>query len=366
MDDEIIVGSNQTGDVIDWQKSMQQTYEFYKVDPNTWKDSELITNVESCSIDRDESSETLGSASIDCAEDLSECYIRVYLSIIQNGIKHKEPLGTFMVQTPSIGFDGKRKDISMDAYTPLIELKEKSPAVGYSLMENQDIMSIAYMLCRENMRAPVVEANSTKKLYSDFVSNLDDTWLSFIKDLVANAKFQISMDALGKVMFDPIKDIGSLQPVWVYNDDNSSILYPDITDDRDLYGVPNVVEVVYSTSSGYLISRVVNDDPGSPISTVNRGREVLYRDSNPSISGQPTQEYLDEYATQLLRNLSCLEHTISYKHGYCPVRVGDCVLLNYERAGMHYIRAKVISQSIRCETGCPVEEKAVYTEKLWR
>ena len=340
---------------INWCDSMQQSFEFYTVDPNTWKDDKQLENVESCSINRDESNETLGSATIDFGNSINECYIRVYLHVIQNQINHKEPLGTFMIQSPHERFDGKKKSISTDAYTPLIELKEKSPPVGYSLLKNQVIMPVAYALCRENMRAPVIEANSKKTLYSDFVSDLSDTWLSFIRALVSNAKFELS-----------IKDVGSLQPVWTYSDDNSSILFPDISNDRDLYAIPNVVEVIYSTDSECLISRVVNNDPNSPISTVNRGREILLRDTNPTISGKPTQEYLDEYATQLLRNASCLEHTITYTHGYCPVRVGDCVLLNYERAGLKNVRAKVIYQSIRCIVGCPVQEKAVYTEKLWR
>lgn len=51
-------------------------------------------------------------------------------------------------------------------------------------------------------------------------------------------------------------------------------------------------------------------------------------------------------------------------HGYCPVRVGDCVLLNYERAGLKNIKAKVISQSINCGIGCTVEETAVFVK--WR
>lgn len=351
---------------VNWHDSMQQSFEFYIVDPNTWKDKDLIENVESCSINRDSSSDTLGSASIDCDTLLTECYFRVYLLVIQHGHKFKEALGTYMIQTPSIGFDGKKKSSSIDAYTPLIELKDTAPSIGYSLMKNTKIMPIVHSICRENMRAPVIEAESTKTLYDDFVSNPQDSWLTFIKDLAANAKFELDMDALGRLLFEPIKDIGSLQPVWVYEDNDISILYPDVTDERDFYGIPNAVEVVYSTDSGFLISRVVNDNPESPISTVNRGREVLYRDTNPSISGNPTQDYLDEYATQLLRNLSCLEHTISYKHGYCPVRVGDCVLINYERAGLKNIKVKVISQCIKCDTGCTVEEKAIYTENLWR
>lgn len=351
---------------IDWSASMQHTYEYYIVDPNTWKDQTQILDVESCKISWDESNESKGSVTFDCATKLEECYVRAYLVAIQNGVTYKFPLSTFLIQTPSQSFNGKRTDITFDAYMPLIELKNNQPPIGYSLLKDQDIMLIAYSLCREHMRAPVVKAKSTKTLYADFVSETNDTWLSFISDLVSNAEFSINLDEMGRVIFEPVQDIGSLQPVWTYNDDNSSILYPDISDDRDLYGIPNVVEVVYSTDSGYLFSRIVNDDPESPISTVNRGREVLYRDSSPSISGEPNQAYLDAYAERLLRNLSCLEHTITYTHGYCPVKVGQCVYLNYTRAGFKYVKAKVISQSISCETGCPVEETAVYTTRLWR
>ena len=73
-----------------------------------------------------------------------------------------------------------------------------------------------------------------------------------------------------------------------------------------------------------------------------------------------------EYAERLLRELSSLEYSVSYSHGYCPVRLGDCVRLNYSRAGVTGIKAKVISQTIKCEPGCPVTEKAVFNAKLWR
>lgn len=352
--------------MINWYESMQQSFEFYMVDPNTWKDFERITTITSCSINRDTSSSTLGSATINCSEPLDECYVRVYLVAIQNGVEERVPLGTFLVQTPSVGFNGKVSSISMDAYTPLIELKGTVPPIGYSLLKGDIIMSTAAALCRENMRAPVIPADNDDKLKNNYVANLDDTWVTFISDLVANAKFSLGLDEMGQVIFEPEQDIGSLRPVWTYNDDNSSILYPDISDERDLYGVPNVVEVVYSTSEGCMFSRVENNDKNSPVSIVNRGRTVTHRDSNPNFGGLPTQAQIDEYAVNLLRNLSCLEHKITYSHSYCPVRVGDCVLLNYSRAGFKYIKAKVVSQSIRCETGCKVEETAVYTTKLWR
>lgn len=349
----------------DWLSSMQQTFEYYIVDPGTWKDTKRLDTVIRSTINRDSDTETLGSATIDITGSLDECYVRIYLITIQNGIREKHPLGTFLVQTPSTSFDGKIQTVSLDAYTPLLEMKGNQPPLGYSLLKGENIMTKAYQLTRENLRAPVIEPKCSTTLFYDFVAETDDTWCTFVTDLIANAKYEFALDEMGRVLYAPKQDTASLQPVWTYDDSNSSILYPEITMNRDLYGIPNVVEVIYSNGSDSYYAKVVNDDENSPISTVSRGREILHRVTNPDLIGDPTEKQVKEYAEQLLRSLSSLEYTISYKHGYCPVRLGDCVRLNYERAGITDVKAKVISQSISCVPGCPVTERAVFTIKLW-
>ena len=351
--------------MIDWLSSMEQTFEYYVVDPGTWKDSKKLTNVKTSKIKRDSSVETLGSASFDVTDTVGECYIRTYLIAIQNGISYKVPLGTFLAQSPSSSYDGKIRTVTMDAYTPLIELKENPPPLGYSLLKDENILEKAYMIIREQARAPVVPGLSDDKLYADFVANTNDTWLSFLIDFIANAKYIFDLDEMGRILFSPKQEIASLQPVWTYNDNNSSILYPSISMDHDLYGIPNVVEVVFSNGSDSYYSRVVNDDINSPISTVNRGREIIHRVTDWDLAGIPTYAQVDEYAKKLLKELSSVEYSVTYTHGYCPVRLNDCVRLNYERAGITDVKAKVVSQSISCEPGCPVEEKAVFTVNLW-
>lgn len=349
----------------DWLSSMQQTFEYYIVDPYTWTDMKRIDNVKTSTISRDTDASTLGSATIDITESVGECYLRIYLIIIQNGVREKYPLGTFLVQTPSFSYDGKVRNVSMDAYTPLLELKENMPPLGYSILKGENIMDYAYRLTREHVRAPVVKAVCAEELFNDFVASTDDTWLTFTTDLIANAKYTFDLDEMGRILFAPKQDTASLQPIWTYDDSNSSILYPDLSLDHDLYGVPNVVEVIYSNGGDYYYSKVVNDDPNSPISTVNRGREIVHRVTDPDVIGDPTRNQIQEYAEQLLRDLSSLEYTIKYSHGYCPVRVGDCVRLNYKAVGLTDVKAKVISQTIKCEPGCPVTEKATFTVKLW-
>jgi hypothetical protein len=349
-----------------WSVSMQRTYEYYVVDPATWRDMRRITNVKSSSISRDLTKETLGSASLDTDESLGECYVRIYLITVQNGITEKHPLGTFLVQTPSLGFDGRSQIITIDTYTPLLELKETPPPIGYSIRKNENIMSMVYRLTKERVRAPVVETECDKTLFYDFVADANDTWLSYLSDLADSANYSYALDEMGRILFSPKQDTGSLRPVWTYNDDNSSILYPNFSMNRDLYDVPNVVEVVYSRGSDFHYARAVNDDPNSPTSTVSRGREIVRRITDPNIIGNPTETEVRDHADKLLRELSTLEYTISYSHGYCPVRIGDCVRLNYKRAGVTDVKAKVISQTIECNAECKVTETAVFTTKLWR
>lgn len=345
---------------------MQQTFEYYIIDPNTWKDVKKVDNVISSTINRDLNAETLGSASITIAESLGECYIRIYLITIQNGVREKHPLGTFLIQTPSYSFDGKITNVTMDAYTPLLELKENPPPLGYSILKGENILNAAYKIIKEHVRAPIVKTEKEDTLYTNFIANTDDTWISFVYDLIANAKYSLYLDDLGRILFTPEIETASLQPLWTYDDSNSSILYPSLDIDHDLYGIPNVVEIIYSNGVEFYYGKAVNDDPASPISIPNRGREITHRVTNPDLLGNPNQEEVQKYAERVLREMSALEYTISYTHGYCPVRIGDCVRLNYSKAGIYGIKAKVISQSIKCEPGCPVTEKAVFTAELWR
>lgn len=354
--------------LVDWTASMQQTFEFFKVDPITWKNISKIDNIKSCSISRDLDSATLGSASIEANNSLEECYVRVFLVTIQNKIQEKRSLGTFLVQTPSIKFDGKSSKVSLDAYTPLIELKEKKPPIGFFIPKQSKILEQAYRLTRENMRAPVVEPSSTessKENQTEFVSDASETWLEYLSDYLLNANYTYQLDDLSRILFSPKQEATALQPKWVYDEENS-ILHPEMTTSHDIYGVPNVVEVIYSNGPSYYYSKIVNDNPNSPISTVNRGREIVYRETNPNFPGSADPKDIDVYAENLLKNLSTVEYEITYTHAYTPTTIGDCVLLNYPAAGLDNVKAKIKSQTIKCEPGCPVSETAVFTQNLWR
>lgn len=350
----------------DWSEGRTQTYEYYVVDPDTWTDRMKLSEVMSSGIKREASKETLESASISARIDMGEFYVRIYLITIVDGLRDRKPLGTFLVQTSSNSFDGKVKEPTLTAYSPLLELKDVKPPLGYAIKKGAKALEQAYIICEQYCRAPIVPAVSESDMLEiDFIADPSDTWLSFLISLLSNAKHHLVLDEMGKIMFAPDQDTEMLQPVFTYNDDNSSILYPEITEDLDIYGIPNTLEVVYSGENLYLTATAINDDENSLISTVSRGRTVFEREENPGILGVPTQHDLEEYAEKTLKKMSEIECQLTYKHGFNEVRVGDCVRLNYKRAGYQNIKAKVISQDIDCTSECPVSETVSYKKKLW-
>ena len=352
--------------MVDWTKSMVRKFEYYEVDPNTWKDKQIIENIKSANINKDSESNLLETADIEIIDTLGECYIRIYMIVIQDGESTKIPLGTYLVQTPSSNFDGKVRNVSMVAYSPLIELKEKPVPLGYTLLKNENIMDNAYEIVRTNCRAPVIKTSSDKLLTDNFVANTEDTYINFVSDLILQAKYKFGLDELGQILYSPIQKTETLQPVFTFNDDNSSILLPEVTLKHDMYGIPNVVEVICNINNEIYTSIVKNEDPDSPTSIQNRGREIIHRVTNPDLHGMPTKAQIDEYAEQLLSSLSSLEYTINFSHGYYPLRLGDCIRLNYVKAGLNNIKAKIVSQSIKCGTECNVSTTATFTKKLWK
>lgn len=357
---------------VDWTASMQQTFSFFRVDPKTWKDLKKVDTILSCELVRDSEDETLGYATFFADDIEGEFYIRIYMDVTQNKRFYHIPIGTYLVQTNITEFDGKQNKLSIDAYTPLIELKEKNPPIGFYFENGSDVLEKTEEYVRQNCRAPFLKrisltGDTTLNDKNGFVANPDETWLAYLSAFIKNGDHSFQLTETGEIYIKKNNKVEETQPTWTYSDDEESILYPTITTNQDLYGIPNVVEILVSKpySEGMLI-RSVNNNPNSIISTVNRGREIIHRITNPNIDIYNNVEELQKFADKTLDDLSSIEYDISYTHGFCPVKIGDCVLINYRKSGLKNIKAKVKKQTIKCEPGCPVSETASYSVNLRR
>ena len=369
---------------IDWTKSMKQTYEFYIVNPVSGSNVKKLDNVISASVSRDITTDTQVSGSIEYDGELDEEYVRIYLVAEQGDEIEKIPLITMLCQTPSTSFNGKRKTTSITGYSPLIELQSVYPPLGYTIPStimnpNINLGELIPSVCEDNMRLKVLTMPQddsmvmlTKQVLAQpYVSDPSRSWFDLIQDLLGMVSYKARVDELGRTFFEKSQNIAQMSPLYTFDTSNSSILSSDISIDRDLYGIPNIIEVVVTLLDGTTISAVaVNDDRNSAASTVARGRKVVQRVINPENLGKLAndsygKERAQEYANELLEQASTLEYRISYKHGYCGNNIGECVRIDYPQAGISNEKAYVISQKIDCKTGCTVEETAILTKKLF-
>lgn len=353
--------------MIDWTQPMAQTFEFCEVDPDTWQDARRLLEVKGGELSFDEGEDTGGHATFKTSEPLGETYVRTYLVAEQEGRPRvRVPLGTFLAQTSSKSHDGASAEYSVEAYTPLLELADGLPPVGFSVAAGTDAVAEVADLAELNARAPAVRGSVSIELDEAHVAEPDESWLEFLNSLAAKAGTRLFPDEMGQSILIASEVPAAMRPVRRFTDDEASIVQAGVTDETDLYGVPNHVEVVYSADAGAHVGAAVNDNPDSPTSTAARGRVLPFRETSPDVpdglSGAALDAWLAAEAARLLGEKGAVTRTCKYTRGYVPdVRVGSCVRLDLERAGVH-ADAVVTAQSYDCSTGCQVTETVKWQE----
>ena len=348
---------------MDWTAGMRQAMSYFEVDRETWCDLQPIRTVVSGRIVRDMSLDTLEQATFEVAgEEMGESWVRCYLDAEQGEERVRECLGTFLVQTPRRSDDGRVSVLECTAYSPLHVLAEAKPDYGYSLAAGSDALGAAADICSQHGIAPVVAPDTLALLEGHYVAPSDSSWLSIASTLCAAANMHLELDAFGRIVIAPTIPTYMMLPSWTFRDDEHSIICPDVSEDKDWYGLPNVCVVV--TPSG-ITGRAVNDDPASMLSTVSRGREVTLRVEDPDeLKSNCTQSTADMLALLKLREASCMEESMSISHGYCPVRSGDMVRVDAPSMSL-VADARVTRQEIELGTAVKVNATATVKKELW-
>lgn len=337
---------------------MATTYRYCRVDPRTWVDQNVIEDVKESEITYDSTLATRGTMKMTAACDIGEAYVRAY--IIKDGAA-PVAVGTFLAQTSKTKHDGRSKFYEIEAYTPLHELAEAYPPIGYFVAADTRIASKAAQMVEDNCRAPVVPFPEGGAKSEPCVAAIDETWLDFISDVLAQDSKWLLPDYDGRTIIASERDAASMQPMFEFNDGNASIVQADIQEVRDLYKVPNKVHVVADNGKQYTAT---NENDDTPLSHNNRGRWVEVRITDPKLPEGFTDEQLKSYTERELAKRSLVEHEVTFTHGWVPnLHIGDCVRIDFDRAGIH-AKAVIESMALKCDKDALVKTKVRYTEVM--
>lgn len=328
-----------------WKNGFSASYYAYILDPASFREVERL-EITGGSITRT-SDGLRDSADIECVayEQGRERYIRIYLDAIQAGAAVHLPLFTGLATSPSRDIDGYYETNSLECYSVLKAADDILLDRGYYVPAGtngagaiRDLLSC--------IPAKVEATGTAPSLQTSIIAEDGETRRSMADKVLTaiNWRMRIAGDGTIELTEKPKDTVARFDPV------EEDVIEPSIKVDYDWYSCPNVLRAIQDD-----LSAVARDDsPDSPLSTVNRGREVWAEETSCELN---SGESIAEYAVRKLKELQQVQLTASYDRRYNPdVLVGDLVRLHYPAQGLDGT-FRVTSQKIELSHGAKTSEE---------
>lgn len=311
--------------MIDWSRGYTARYYFTIVDWNTMRDLSRV-EITDGSIHRS-LTELRESADLNCRNynTKTEQIIRIWLDTKQEGESSHTPLFTGFANCPKDKYSGFIKSNSLECYSMLKAAQDillqrgwYAPIEANSGVLIKDLLSVC--------KVPITIAENAPDLQQAIIAEDNESRLSMAdKILDAMGNWRIRLDGYGSIFVEPIDK----KEVTVFDQNTNDVIETDIEITYDWYNAPNVVRA--SLDGSYAEAK--DEDPNSPLSIQNRGREVWLSDSNVSLS---MNETLAEYTQRMLKYYQQVATTVSYSRRFVPnVYPSDVVRINYPGQGIN-------------------------------
>lgn len=328
-----------------WANGYSATYYMATVDPVTWRDTDRIELVDG-TIKR-ETSGLRASADIDCVNwpDSIERWIRVYMDTEQEGAADHVALFTGLATSPDSDYNGQRESNGLECYSVLKPAEDVYLDRGWYAPAGVSGGTLIGQLL-EVTPAPVDIAPNSPKLSASIVAEDDETHLTMVDKILNAMNWRIRLSGDGRISVEPV----ATNPVASFDPIDNDIIEVTVSVEKDMFSCPNVFRAIDDD-----LTAVARDDsPSSPLSTVNRGREVWAQETSCDLADTET---IEQYAARRLTELQKVGKTADYNRRFLPdVTASDLVRLWYPEQGLDGVYY-VNSQSIKLGGGARTSEQ---------
>ena len=340
---------------MNWNNGFSSIYYATVVDPQSWRDilDDGSPRFEIMSGDISRTSSGLReSADIQCRNrrPRGEQWIRIYLDTRQGGSSEHTAIFTGLATSPERDIDGNREDNPLECYSVLKACEDVMLPKGWFAPANSNGAEIVKTLLEETTPAPVEISGVAPKLREHIVAEADENHLSMADKVLMSMGWRLRIQGDGRIVICPPATEISATFDSIENDS----IRPQVNIKDDWYSCPNV----FRATSGDVSATARDDSPDSPLSTVNRGREVWANDNNCDLSDA---ESLGDYARRRLAELQRHSASVSYSRRYNPVvLVTDKIRLNYPKQdiiGDFVVVSQKVSLGFGAETAEEVERE---------
>jgi len=336
---------------MDWSSSYSSEWRIYRVNRDTWEDAEQIDNVQSVNITRTADGDLLESGSMDITGDFTADYYRIVMTAIQSDDVERVDVATLLFDANGGDYNHGTISQNADGFSVLYPASKRLINTGAYAPAGVNGAAYAGNLLQSAVNAPVMVEGSFI-LDENVIHEIGSSVLESVWSVLNAGDFIIQIDGRGIIHILP----KPTEPALTIDNTNIRYLSHGINYTRDISEIPNR----YICIIGNERITIVNDDPNSVVSTVNRGFYVDEIDQSPTpING----ETINAYAERQLKSLSKLQDERSYTREYVP----GVSLYSIIRASIDGLEGdlRVTDQSLTCSHGISISEKANREIQLW-
>lgn len=245
------------------------------------------------------------------------------------------PLGVFILSTPPRKSDSAGVVTrEVDAYDLLQVLVDDKVSDRYVVSAGTNYITAGKtVLDGAGLTAQNLTA-TTKTLPADRDWAPGTTNLQIINDLLGAINYRsLWFDENGLAVAQPYVSPDVRASEYIYSDDDQSVMFPEVEQGLDLFGIPNKwVLVVSEPDRSVITSTYTNSNVLSPTGTVNRGRTIVdYRSSSEAVD----QATLDAKVQRLAYEASQVYEQVTFETAIMPFHSdSDVLTLNFSKLGI--------------------------------
>lgn len=342
--------------MIDWRESYTAQWRLVAVDPTTWADGRTLHDVESAKVTRTADGELLEAGSVELiAENFQPGYYRLVCTAVNtSGASERVEVCTLLLEGASRTYNRGVQTITANGKSVLYPASVRFLIGGEYAPANVDGAKFAADMLAECIDAPIsVETSFT--LNANVVFPFGASVLEAVWKVLNAGNCIMQIDGGGIVHICALPSLAALE----LNTVNARLIVPGIKAEYDLTDVPNQ----YIAVDEFQTATATNNNADSPTSIQSRGYVQMYLDESPTpVDG----ETLERYAERRLYEESTVRDARTYSREYYPgVLPYDVVRGSLASVGLNG-DMRVITQSLTCDGGILVSEKAAKEVSLWR
>lgn len=331
---------------MNWSEGFSARYYATVVDPLSWRDVSELDILEGSIDIGDETLIESANVKVRNYDSSSERWVRIWLDARQNGDYYHGAMFTGLATSPSITIEGLSSNTNLTCYSVLKPANDILLPRGWYASAGSNGAGVVKELL-ETIPAPIEIEEGSPNILSTIVAEDGETRLSMANKILAAMNWRFRIEGDGTIRILPYDSTIAAS----FDSLDYDSLEMTVNVDNDWFSCPNIFRAV----EGGIMAVARDDDENSPLSTVNRGREIWMEETSCILNSNET---VAEYAQRRLREEQMRYYKLSYTRRYHPdVRGSDLIRLHYPAQNIDGVFS-VVSQNINLGYGASVSEVA--------